>query len=107
MLETLGRELNADELDKHLDRIIPYEVAEQRWTNLIQSVLCAACLAITPLLKFIPEAVLWGYFAYMGIASLPGSQFFERMVLVFTDPRQRGKMAKQWGHDYYDKVPFR
>lgn len=86
---------------------MPYEVAEQRWSGLIQSLLVAACLAITPLLKFIPEAVLWGYFAYMGVASLPGSQFFERMVLVFVDPQQRLAVANKWGHQYFDKVPFR
>ncbi|KAK9796254.1 hypothetical protein WJX73_004868 [Symbiochloris irregularis] len=99
--------LDPDKLDAALDRIIPYEVAEQRWSGALQSGLVAACLAITPLLKFIPEAVLWGYFAYMGIASLPGSQFFERMVLLFSDPRQRSATAARWGHEYWEAVPLR
>ena len=44
---------------------------------------------ITPGLKLIPSAVLWGYFAYMAADSLPGSQFWDRLLLVFTDPRKR------------------
>ena len=96
-----------DKLDAYLDRILPFEVAEQRWSVLIQAVLVIACLAITPLLRYIPEAVLWGYFAYMGIASLPGSQFRDRLVLLFVEPRRRGRAAAEWGHSYYEGVPFR
>ena len=103
----LDFQLSPDKLDATLDRMIPYEVAEQRLSGLMQSLLVAACLAITPLLKFIPEAVLWGYFAYMGVASLPGSQFFERMVLLLTDPRQQLAVAARWGHDYWGSVPLR
>ena len=99
--------MSRDRLEVALEQVVPFEVAEQRWSGFIQSLLVAACLAITPLLKFIPEAVLWGYFAYMGIASLPGSQFFERMVLVFVDPHQRAAVAAKWGHDYFPAVPFR
>ena len=99
--------MGQDKLEAYLESMLPYEVAEQRWSGLIQSLLMAACLAITPLLKFIPEAVLWGYFAYMGLASLPGSQFWERMVLLFVDPRQRGRVARDWGHAYFKDVPFR
>jgi hypothetical protein len=44
---------------------------------------------ITPGLKLIPSAVLWGYFAYMAADSLPGSQFWDRLLLIFTDPRKR------------------
>ena len=60
-------------------------------TGLLQSLLVAACLGITPAIKWIPTAVLWGYFAYMALESLPGSQFWDRILLVFTDPRIRAR----------------
>ena len=43
------------------------------------------CAALTPLIKFCPVAVLWGYFAYMALDSLPGNQFWQRILLVGTD----------------------
>ena len=54
-------------------------------TGLLQSALVGACLGITPAIKLIPTAVLWGYFAYMGLESLPGSQFWDRLLLLLTD----------------------
>lgn len=47
------------------------------------------CTGISPGIKLIPSAVLWGYFAYMAADSLPGSQFWDRLLLCFTDPRKR------------------
>ena len=32
-------------------------------------------------------AVLFGLFLYMGLASLNGNQFFDRIMLLFTDPK--------------------
>ncbi len=37
-------------------------------------------------LKHIPLAVLFGLFLYMGVVSLGGVQFFERLTLWFKDP---------------------
>ena len=67
------------------------QAQEQRMTGLLQSLLVGACLGITPAIKWIPTAVLWGYFAYMALESLPGSQFWDRILLVFTDPRIRAR----------------
>lgn len=62
-------------------------------TALLQSLMVGACLGITPAIKFIPTAVLWGYFAYMAIESLEGSQFWDRLLLLVTDPRIRTRCA--------------
>lgn len=62
-------------------------------TALLQSLMVGACLGITPAIKCIPTSVLWGYFAYMAIESLPGSQFWSRLLLLFTDPRIRKRCA--------------
>ena len=50
-----------------------------------------ACVAAMPLLKKIPTSVLWGYFAFMAIESLPGNQFWERILLILTAPNRRYK----------------
>jgi hypothetical protein len=43
--------------------------------------LVGASLLLLPLLKLIPMAVLYGVFLYMGVVSMKGNQFFERLNL--------------------------
>lgn len=78
-------------MDKDIDDLLPVEVKEQRLSNLLQALLVVGCLAAMPLLKMIPTSVLWGYFAFMAIESLPGNQFWERILLLFTAPSKRYK----------------
>lgn len=77
--------------DKHIDDYLPVRVNEQRLSNLLQSLLVAASVCAVPAIKLIPTSVLWGYFAYMAIDSLPGNQFWERMLLLFIMPSRRYK----------------
>ncbi|KAI5080904.1 hypothetical protein GOP47_0004087 [Adiantum capillus-veneris] len=58
------------------------EVVEQRLSNILQSLLTGACLGAMPLVRKIPSSVLWGYFAFMAFESLPGNQFWERILLL-------------------------
>ncbi|KAL5055454.1 hypothetical protein RYX36_036136, partial [Vicia faba] len=74
---------------KHIDAYLPVRVNEQRLSNLLQSVFVALLLLATSLIKRIPTSVLWGYFAYMAIDSLPGNQFFERILLLFITPKRQ------------------
>ena len=78
-----------DSLGKKPEAIVTFEVAEQRFTNLLQSLLIAATMFLTALIRWIPRAVLWGYFAFMSLESLPGNQFWDRCLLLITDPRRR------------------
>ena len=55
---------------------------------LAQTHVAVLSAALTPLLKFCPVAVLWGYFAYMALESLPGNQFWQRILLLATDKSQ-------------------
>lgn len=64
-------------------------------SNLLQSLLVAVCLGITPAIKQIPTAVLWGYFIFMAVESLTGSQLWERCLLLLTDPRKRVAVLQQ------------
>jgi hypothetical protein len=77
--------------EKHIDAYLPVRVNEQRVSNFLQSLLVAASVSAVPAIKLIPTSVLWGYFAYMAIDSLPGNQFWERMLLLFVTPGRRYK----------------
>ena len=57
------------------------EVKDQRLSALAVSLLIGLSLFLSPLLKHIPYAVLFGVFLYMGISSMSGIQMFERIVL--------------------------
>lgn len=79
------------DVEKEIDDLLPIEVKEQRLSNLLQSTMVGGCVAAMPALRMIPTSVLWGYFAFMAIESLPGNQFWERILLLFTAPGRRYK----------------
>lgn len=79
------------DVEKEIDDLLPVEVKEQRLSNLMQAIMVGACLGAMPVLKKIPTSVLWGYFAFMAIESLPGNQFWERILLLFTASSRRYK----------------
>ena len=80
--------------EKDVDELLPVEVKEQRVSNLLQALMVGGCVAAMPILKKIPTSVLWGYFAFMAIESLPGNQFWERVLLLLTAPSRRYKYVK-------------
>lgn len=94
------------DVDKDIDDLLPVEVKEQRLSNLLQAILVVGCLAAMPLLKKIPTSVLWGYFAFMAIESLPGNQFWERILLLFTAPSRRYKVLEEYHATFVETVPF-
>ena len=67
--------------------VVPIRVVETRGANLFQSLLIGACLGLTPAIRWIPTSLLWSYFAFMALESLPGSQLWERTLLLLTDPK--------------------
>ncbi|XP_072214162.1 electroneutral sodium bicarbonate exchanger 1 isoform X3 [Excalfactoria chinensis] len=56
-------------------------IREQRVTGLMIFVLMGCSVFLTAVLKFIPMPVLYGVFLYMGVSSLRGIQFFDRLKL--------------------------
>lgn len=58
-------------------------VREQRLTQVFIFLLVGLSVFFTPVLKRIPMAVLYGVFLYMGVSSLKGSQFFDRILIMF------------------------
>ncbi|CAN6453130.1 unnamed protein product [Victoria cruziana] len=95
------------DVNKEIDDLLPVEVKEQRLSNLLQSIMVGGCLAAMPFLKRIPTSVLWGYFAFMAIESLPGNQFWERILLLFTAPSRRYKVLEKYHAAFVETVPFK
>ncbi|KAM9584799.1 electroneutral sodium bicarbonate exchanger 1-like [Morphnus guianensis] len=58
-------------------------IREQRVTGLLIFVLMGCSVFFTSVLKFIPMPVLYGVFLYMGVSSLRGIQFFDRLKLFW------------------------
>ncbi|XP_064598631.1 electrogenic sodium bicarbonate cotransporter 1-like isoform X2 [Liolophura sinensis] len=67
-------------------------VREQRVTALLVGILSGLTVFMTVILKFIPMAVLYGVFFYMGVAALTGMQFIDRILIMF--------MPKKYQPDY-------
>lgn len=65
---------------------------EQRVTHILIFITIGLSVLMTPLLSIIPMPVLYGVFLYMGVASLKGLQFFDRILLLF--------MPKKYQPDY-------
>jgi len=75
-------------------------IREQRVTHITIFFLIGMSVFMTPVLKLIPMPVLYGVFLYMGVASLNGLQFFDRLLLLF--------MPKKYQPDlpYLRRVPI-
>ena len=65
------------------ERVI--HVRENRVTPLAIHLLIGVSLLLLPLLRVVPMAVLYGLFLYMGVVSMSGNQFFDRLKLWFMD----------------------
>ncbi|XP_062179312.1 boron transporter 4-like [Phragmites australis] len=92
--------------EKHVEPYLPVRVNEQRVSNMLQSLLVGGCIGVMPLIQRIPTSVLWGYFAYMSIDSLPGNQFWERIQLLFVTPQRRYKVLEGAHASFVESVPF-
>ncbi|XP_051784718.1 LOW QUALITY PROTEIN: electrogenic sodium bicarbonate cotransporter 4 [Erpetoichthys calabaricus] len=76
-------------------------VREQRLTGIMVFILTGISVFLAPILKFIPMAVLYGVFLYMGVASLKGIQFWDRCKLFFMPAKH------QPDYIYLRHVPLR
>ncbi|GCB65732.1 hypothetical protein scyTo_0004850, partial [Scyliorhinus torazame] len=76
-------------------------VREQRLTGVVVFVLTGVSVFLAPILKYIPMAVLYGIFLYMGVASLNGIQFWDRCKLFLMPSKH------QPDYTYLRHVPLR
>jgi hypothetical protein len=70
-------------------------VVEQRVTQLLIHVLLLLSLVLSPVLKYVPKATLYGVFGYMGVSSLAGNQLWDRFLLFFI-----------WDPSKYPRYPY-
>ncbi|XP_074525926.1 electrogenic sodium bicarbonate cotransporter 4 [Halichoeres trimaculatus] len=76
-------------------------VREQRMTGLLVFALTGVSIFLAPILKFIPMPVLYGVFLYMGVASLSGIQFWDRIKLYMMPSKHQPDFS------YLRHVPLR
>ncbi|XP_036953455.1 solute carrier family 4 member 4a isoform X2 [Acanthopagrus latus] len=76
-------------------------VREQRFTGVIVFILTGLSVFMSPILKFIPMPVLYGVFLYMGVASLNGVQFMDRLKLLLMPAKHQPDLV------YLRHVPLR
>ena len=58
-------------------------IREQRVTSIAIGLCLGLSILITPILALIPMPVLFGVFLFMGVSSLKGLQFYDRILLLF------------------------
>uniref|UniRef100_A0A8C9ZVH1 Anion exchange protein n=1 Tax=Sander lucioperca TaxID=283035 RepID=A0A8C9ZVH1_SANLU len=76
-------------------------VREQRVTGVLVFILTGLSVFMAPILKFIPMPVLYGVFLYMGVASLNGVQFMDRLKLLLMPAKHQPDLV------YLRHVPLR
>uniref|UniRef100_A0A673BWR5 Anion exchange protein n=1 Tax=Sphaeramia orbicularis TaxID=375764 RepID=A0A673BWR5_9TELE len=76
-------------------------VREQRVTGVTVFILTGLSVFMSPILKFIPMPVLYGVFLYMGVASLNGVQFMDRIKLLLMPAKHQPDLI------YLRHVPLR
>ncbi|XP_030622928.1 electrogenic sodium bicarbonate cotransporter 1 [Chanos chanos] len=76
-------------------------VREQRVTGVLVFVLTGLSVFMAPILKVIPMPVLYGVFLYMGVASLNGVQFMDRLQLFLMPAKHQPDLI------YLRHVPLR
>ncbi|KAK7143147.1 hypothetical protein R3I93_014349 [Phoxinus phoxinus] len=76
-------------------------VREQRVTGIMVFILTGLSVFMAPVLKFIPMPVLYGVFLYMGVASLNGVQFMDRLQLLLMPAKHQPDLI------YLRHVPLR
>nr|XP_037866591.1 electroneutral sodium bicarbonate exchanger 1 isoform X3 [Bombyx mori] len=76
-------------------------VREQRVTHILIFLTIGCSVVLTPVLRNIPMPVLFGVFLYMGVASLKGLQFFDRILIMFMPQKY------QPDHMFLRQVPIR
>ncbi|KAM8945812.1 band 3 anion transport protein [Pelodytes ibericus] len=67
------------------------KVIEQRISGLLVAILVGLSILMEPVLTLIPLPVLFGIFLYMGVTSLNGIQFFDRILFTLKPPKYHPK----------------
>ena len=69
------------------------EVKDQRLSASLVSIILGLSVLLSPVLKQVPFAVLFGVFLYMGVSSMTGVQFFDRIHLLFMPVKHHPQLS--------------
>lgn len=75
-----------EEHGRRYERVI--KSRETRLTGLFTHVLIGVSILAKDVLGLIPLAVLYGFFLFLGISTLDGIAFWDRILLIFTQPEK-------------------
>lgn len=103
---TVKERVNDSVTNEPTDEFTVIRIYEQRVTNLMQGFLCGLVTfrPFSDALRQIPNAVLYGLFLYLGMASFAENEFVMRMEMMVVEPSFRS-MLKLTPH--YADVDFR
>ena len=59
------------------------DIKDQRLTNIGVHILIGCTIFAAPIIRKIPVSALFGIFLYFGIVSIPGTQLFSRLKMMF------------------------
>ena len=80
---------------------------ETRISNLVQSVLCLICMLVGyKFLNNVPTSVIWAFFTFMSLESLPGNQLFDRINIIASDKKRRKQFLNTHHALYLESVQF-
>ncbi|QDZ25511.1 bicarbonate transporter [Chloropicon primus] len=85
------------------------KVYESRLSNFIQAALCIVLFGVAQyILKLIPTALVWAFFAFMALESLPGNQLWDRLQIIVCDAKKRAEWARDTSCQcaYLETVPY-
>jgi hypothetical protein len=68
-------------------QLIPFCLLDQRVTGFVIHLFVGLAILLAPVLREIPMAVVFGVFLYLGICSLNGVDFVDRVYLFFYPPK--------------------
>ena len=67
---------------------------ETRVSNLIQSVFCLLCMLVGyEFLNNVPTSIIWAFFSFMSLESLPGNQLWDRVQIILSDKKRRKQVG--------------
>lgn len=75
-----------EEHGRRYERVI--KSRETRITGFLTHVLIFLSILAKDALGVIPLSVLWGFFLFLGMGTLDGNAFWERILLIFTQPEK-------------------
>lgn len=80
---------------------------ETRLSNLLQAVLVLVCMLCgSEFLNNVPTAIIWAFFAFMSLESLPGNQLFDRVQIIISGKKRRKQYLNTHHALYLESVEF-